>query len=643
VDLVIIGVGAKMVSEILDESGKKGISSAVIFSSGFAEVGNEEGRRLQQDLATIAEKYKIRVCGPNCVGFAAMRSNTVCFSAPLPQAIPSGAVGYVSQSATMAANVLSAGASNGIGFAYAVSSGNEAVIQFSDYIRFMLQDPEIKVVAAFVEGVKDPQKFFEMADLAIRLQKPFLVLKIGKTEKGKEAAASHTGALTGSYDVYQAVFKQKGIISVDSIEQMVESIKLFSYRKPIKKGGLAIIAGSGGICGFLADRSEEAGLPIPDFSPATTAQLQKLLPSFGTVHNPLDTTGQARTETDMFSNVCRTILNDEQIDILVHALGLAKSAVAPFLRPLMTKFAAVSLEYPEKLITFLACSTESFTPEINDFIATHQIPILQGGRTGLTAIRQLLEYNHFLYDQKESKEQTTPAIDHPIVKKWQDFFTDGKEPFTEKVGKNLLADYGIRVPKGTVVFSLEEAQKAARVMGYPVVLKIHSSKITHKTEVGGVKLNLADETALRHAFSDLEKVAKRVGSDEGFLIEEMIAPEMEMILGMKKDPTFGPVIMLGLGGIFTELFKDVTFRVAPFSPREARAMVQEIRGAKLLSGFRGKPKCDLEALVDTISRMARMAQDLSSVVSQIDINPMAILAEGKGVVALDTLFITERA
>jgi acyl-CoA synthetase (NDP forming) len=230
----------------------------------------------------------------------------------------------------------------------------------------------------------------------------------------------------------------------------------------------------------------------------------------------------------------------------------------------------------------------------------------------------------------------TPAN---VVERWSSLLGQSKDPLSEGMAKDLLKDYGIRVPRGSVVFTLEEAKIAASKIGYPVVLKIHSSKITHKTETGGVKLNLQDETAVTRAFSELEPLAKKAGSDEGFLLEEMIGPGVEFILGMQADPTFGPVIMLGLGGIFAEVFKDITFRLPPFDSQEARAMVQEVRGSKLLSGFRGKPKSDVDALVDALSRLGRLAQDLSEVVSEIDINPLAILEQGKGVVALDALVI----
>jgi acyl-CoA synthetase (NDP forming) len=638
VDLVIVGISARMVSDTLNECGEKGITNAVILSSGFSEVGNQEGINLQNELITVAEKHKIRVCGPNCVGFASVKSKTVCYSVPLPPTIPEGRVGYVSQSSTMAANVISAGLNN-IGFKYVVSSGNEAVLGCSDYIEFMLEDPDIDIVAIYLEGVKDSRRFLKVADLAAHLEKPFIVLKIGKSEKGREAAASHTGQLTGAHDVYQAVFKQSGIVSVDSIEQMVESIKLFSYRKPVKAGKLAIIGGSGGVCGYLSDRSEEVGLTIPDFMPTTEKQLRGLIPSYATVHNPLDFTGQSRTEPGMVSNICRAILEDSQIDILVMGFGLTRSILSPFIRPVAQQCVGIAREYPQKLLAFLSCNTESFTPELKEFSDTYQIPILQGGGIGLKALTNLLSYNDFLSNRKLIAKDALPVVASDVVKKWQNFVNNQKESLSEKVAKDLLKDYGIRVPKGAIVFTLEEAKKAASKIGYPVVLKIHSSKITHKTEAGGVKLNLADEAALVRAFSDLQNLAKKADTKEGFLLEEMIGLGVEVILGMQTDPIFGPVIMLGLGGIFTELFKDVTFRLPPFSSQQARAMIDEIRGAKLLFGFRGKPRCDIDALVDALSRIARLAQDLSGVVSQIDINPLLVLEEGMGVVALDALFI----
>lgn len=639
VDQAIVAVEARMVPGILSECGQRGIASAVIFSSGFAEVGDEEGIQLQKDLVSIAEQYRIRVGGPNCVGFASVKSNTVCYSAPLPSTIPKGRVGYISQSATMAANVLSAGISNGVGFTYVVSSGNEAVLGFTDYMQFMLQDPETTVVAAFIEGVRDAQKFFQVAELAARLEKPLLILKIGKSEKGRQAAVSHTGSMTGTYAVYQAVFKQKGIILIDTIEQMVESIKLFSYRKPIKKGGLAIVAGSGGVCGYLSDRSEEVGLTIPDFSPTTETRLKEFMPSFGTVHNPLDVTGQSRTEPELISNACKVLLEDDSIGILVFGLALTKSVSSPYITPILIKYVEMAQKFPEKLFTFLSCNTESFTPEIKEFVDTYQIPILQGGKVGLQAIKHLIEYSDFIDRQKKVTEERFPVIAPRVAQKWGHLLGVKRGRLSEKEAKDLLEDYGIRVPRRDVVSNLKEAREAALKIGYPVVLKIQSPKIMHKTEVGGVKLNLSDERALARAFADLQDLAKRFDSNEGFLLEEMVGLGVEMILGMKRDDLFGPVIMLGLGGILTEIFKDMTLRLPHISYQEAKAMIQEIRGSKLLDGFRGNPRGDVDALVDAILRISRLSQDLSGVISLIDINPLVVLEEGKGVMALDALFI----
>jgi acetyltransferase len=587
----------------------------------------------------IANHYKIRVCGPNCVGFASFKSHTACFSSPLPQVIPPGRIGYISQSGPMAANVLSAGVSNGIGFVYLVSSGNEDVLEFSDYARFMLQDPDIDIVGAYIEGIKDTQKFLEIADLAGRLEKPLFIMKIGKSEKGRQSAASHTGSLTGDFSLYQATFKQKGIIPVNSIEEMIESFKLFSYRKPVKTGGLAILTTSGGVCSYLADRSEEVGLTIPDFTPNTEACLKELLPSFGTVHNPLDLTGQSRVDLETITKACRVILDDEHVDIFIMGLGLTRSAQSPIMKPVVLKYLQTAREYPQKLMAILSCNTESFSQELTKLVDDYQVPLLQGGGVGLKAIKNLLEYNQFLYQAKKIQEVSILGPVPEIIRKWKRLLSNQKETLTEKVAKDFVEDYGIQIPKGTVVFTLDEAKQAAQQIGYPVVLKIQSSKIFHKTDLGAVKLNLRDESALGQAFSDLEKLAQKLDSHEGFLAEEMIEPGVEMILGITKDSLLGQVIMIGLGGIFTELYKDVTFRLLPIHRHHAQAMIEEIRGSKLLHGFRGKTRGDINALTDAILRMARLAQDNADFFSQMEINPLVVLPEGKGAVALDALFI----
>jgi len=639
VDLVIVGIAARMVPSILTECGKRGTKAAVIFSSGFNEIGTEAGHRAEKELLEIAEKYKIRLCGPNCVGVASIKHGMVCYSAPLPPVIPKGKIGYVSQSATMAANILSAGVANGIGFAYAVSSGNESVIEISDYIQYMLKDADVDVVAAYVESFKDRGKFDEMAAAAAAAGKPIILLKLGKSEKGSKAAASHTGALTGAYDVYRAAFAEKGIISVDSNEEMIETIKLLSHRKPLNSSGISLISGSGGACVYLADRSEDAGLPIADFTPETEGRIREALPDFGTVHNPLDLTGQIRTDMNILTNVCHAILDDDEIGILLFALGLTKSVESPYIQPLLSTFAKTAEDYPNKQIGLISCNTESFTDAIIEFSQEHRVPILQGGGIGIRAIKHLIEYDQFLKDHQQRSAEELPPTEPGVIEKWKKVFSSGSEGMSEAVAKELLSDYGIRTPAGAVVFNAEEARTAAEKIGYPVVAKINSAKIQHKSEIGGVKLGLSNEAELTEAVSGLEELAGRAGSDEGFLIEEMVESGTELIVGVNKDPFFGAVLMIGMGGVFTELFKDVTFGMPPVGKERAAKMIDEIRASKLLHGFRGRPNADVAALVDTLTRISRLALDFSDEISQLDLNPLVVMEAGKGVAALDALVI----
>ncbi|MFH1652082.1 MAG: acetate--CoA ligase family protein [Chloroflexota bacterium] len=639
VDQAIIAVAANLVPDVLEECGSKGIKSAVIFSSGFSEV-DEEGVRLQEDIRKIAERYRLRVCGPNSTGYASLKSHTVCYSAPLPAEVKPGNVGFVSQSGMMSANILYVGIKSGIGFRYVVSSGNEAVLDFSDYIRYMLYDPEIRVVAAFVEGIRDAAKFLAVARLAADAEKPFLVLKIGKSEKGSQAAASHTGSLAGAYAVHQAVFRQAGVTLIESIEQFAETIKLFSFRKPIKKGGLAIISGSGGVCGYLADRSEEVGLAIPDFPPDMETRLAQSMPSFGTVHNPLDMTGQSRTDIDLVARIARTIMEDDRFDILLFGIGLTTSLVMEFTKPLFLKFIEAARVNPGKLCGFISCNLENFTPELVEFIDTHQLPLLQGGPLGLKAVKDLLDYNRFLNGCAPAETEELPLVPQEVRERWRERFCSGKDMILEGTAKDLLDDYGIRTPRRAVVRTLGEAKTAAASIGYPLVLKIQSAQLLHKTEAGGVKLNLGDELELARAFGELQQLASGLDPQATFLLEEMVRPGVEMILGLKRDELFGPVLLLGAGGIYTELYRDIALRALPLASYDADAMIREVRAFALLNGFRGRVQGDVVALADAVLMFAELAADLAPFVAQIDINPLVILEQGGGVVALDALFLT---
>ena len=641
VDQAIIAVEASLVPVVLTECGQRGIGNAVILSSGFSEVGDEKGLLLHERIRSIAETYKIRVGGPNCVGFISMKSGTVCHAGPMPRTMERGTLGFVSQSGMLSANFVFVGTNGGIGFMYVVSSGNEAVLEFHDYIRFMLQDPEVKVVGCLIEGIRNAGKFMETAKLAAQKEKPLLVLKLGKSGQGKQAAASHTGSMAGVYDVHKAAFKQAGVILVESIEQLVESVKLFSYRKPVKRGNVAIIGASGGVCGYLADRAEEAGLGLADFSPATRSRLEELIPSFGTVNNPLDMTGQVRTDDNVIPHICKAILGDDQIDILVYGIGLTESVVIPFITPGLVKCAFVGKEYTDKLVAFVSCNIQNFTPDIMEFVRSQQVPLLQGGGVGLKAIKHLIDYNRFIGRTRQAKPFPVSGGGPEIREKWRRFFSREEPAILEGEAKELLADYGIRVPRGCSVSTVQEAKSAASEIGYPVVLKIQSAKILHKTEAAGVKLNLRDENDLTEAFRDLEALAHEVGAHPHFLLEEMIKPGVEMILGMKRDAIFGPVLAVGAGGIFTELYRDIALRVLPLNREDAEEMVAEVRGSVLLHGFRGRAEADADALCEAILRLARLSADLYPFISQIDINPLVVLGKGQGVVALDALFIKE--
>jgi acetate---CoA ligase (ADP-forming) len=642
VDLAVLIIPGPAVVSALEDCAKVGAKSALIISAGFAELGTDEGRARQARLRAVARETGVRVCGPNCLGLANVTGNvwaTAVGKIPVETQALKSNMALVSQSgATCFGPLLTTARDRSVGFRYIISSGNEADLEASDYIQYLLEDPEIEVVAALVEGFKDGPQFAAVADKALGLGKPIVLLKVGRSAVGAKAASSHTAAMTGSDVVQDALFKQKGVIRVDDYDELIETANMFLKANPPKGDRVGVVSHSGGIGSLLADKIGEVGLNMPLLSEKTAEGIGAILGERGSAANPADVTGFA--SNDSFPSILQFLMADENIDIQV---------VASTGRGVQTQTILKAVEEQEKPIVYLWTGS---------FKATESLPLFQEGRVPLfympskcaKGIRRLVDYyrtREGILAEKASGTGGLPAAPEQAVKELRAAVAAaGTLALNEYDSKRLVSLFGVSATKEVLCSGAEQAKRAAAEIGYPVALKVVSPQITHKTEAGGVRLGLAGPEALAAAYTEMLTQVKSKCPEakiDGVLVQQMVHNGVEVILGVSRDPQFGPVLMLGLGGVLVEALEAVSWRVCPVGPRDAREMIGEVKGlSKILAGYRGHAKADSEALVDALVKVSRLAVWGNEEISSMDINPLAVLPEGEGVRALDALIFPGR-
>ena len=639
VDLATIVVPSADVVPAFRAVAERGAKAALIVSAGFAEMATDEGRANQAELRAIARQYGTRLCGPNCLGFANIAGNS--WTTPSSRIAPQmrdldPRVALVSQSgATAYRPLMGMALDRGIGFRYMIATGNEADLESTDFIEYMLRDPEVRSVAAVVESFKDGPRFIQVAEQALEAGKPIVLLKIGRTEAGARGAASHTAAMTGSDDVQDALFRQKGVIRVDDYDELVETAAMFRDRKAPKGKRVGVISESGGMGSFMADKCAEEGLDVPVLSDAIRGALLAIMGERGSAANPADLTQFGNGPE--FATILEILLSEENQDfIIINSVGLANQAD--------TVMAATKKTDKPILFTW----SESATQQNRDYDALARlrksdVPLFYSPGGAAKAGRRLVAY-HRTRDasltEKASKvtplKQDLNAI-RALVRE-----ANGAS-LNERQSKSALAAYGVGGIGDKLCTDRTEALAAAKAIGYPVVLKIVSVQIPHKTEAGGVRLNIGDDKAMGEAYDAMMKSVSAYDPQahiDGVLVQKMASGGIELIVGVSRDEQFGPVLMLGLGGVLAEALEAATWRVCPINRREAREMIGEVRGlSKLLAGFRGSPKADGDALVDALVAVSRLAVDAADEITSLDINPLSVMPEGQGAIALDALVV----
>lgn len=632
-DLAWIQIPRDRVMGVLEECSVKGIRQAVIHSAGMAEIG-PEGKKKELEMESFSRVHGIRICGPNTAGYV----NVIDGVALTPvvalelDTLTAGKIGFISQSGGMTGAILTRAEARGIGFSYIVSTGNEMDLDVSDFIRFMIEDPQTQVISLFLETVRRPEEFLKASDLALERGKPIICLKVGRAEVGARAAASHTGALTGSDETYEAVFKKKGITRVDALEDLFETASLFEKYSPPKGRRVGILTTTGGGAMLLADEGGTLGLDFPKPSEKTIKTLCQDLPSFASISNPLDVTfsgvgGGYERSLNLF-------LEDEAFDIVVAVVGTS-SQFAPEMgvKPILKR----EKSRKKPLVAFLNPNAEEAARLLErDGVSTFRTP--EGCARGL---KYLCDYGEFLRRYQTSLRHPGPLHFGGKEKEVEEILGASPSSLNEMNSKRLLNLFGVPIVREGLARSPEEAVHIAQEMGYPVVLKVCSSDILHKTEAGAVRLGVTSDAEVRTAFEDLLSKSRRYKPEakmDGILIQEMVEGE-EVIIGMSQDRYFGPSILFGLGGVFVEILKDTSLRIPPLGRTEAEEMIREVKGFRLLEGYRGRAPKDIEALVDVLVRFSYFCTEMKGKIQTAEINPLMVLERGKGVKAVDALIV----
>jgi len=642
IDCALIAVPEKNVISVLSECADSNVRAAVVFSSGFAEMGSY-GKKKQRKIKELAKTKNLRICGPNCIGLINFNNHVaLSFSQflEIDTLIP-GNIGFISQSGALGGSLVNRAQDKNIGLSYFISSGNEADLGVSDFIKYLvLHDEKTKVIAALIEGFKDGSKFVEAAELALKHRKPIIVLKIGETEAGKKAAASHTGALVGSDSVIDAVFNQKGVIRVHNYDELLQTASLFSKGKIPKGNRVGILTSTGGGGIIMADYYTKLGLIVPELSQKTRELASKEISSFGQVANPFDLTGQIFSDPEMFGRCMKLFMEENNFDIIQvnvsmvagqssekRALYILESARGS-LKPIVTWWAAGSLSEPGIKI-----------------LSDSEIALFRSPERCAMAVKALVKYYQLLETRSDSTKYRYDDDYSISLDSAKNILDAGDTCLSEHQSKALLRLYGIPVTRENVAKSPHEAISFAEEIGFPVVLKIDSLDITHKSEAKAIRLGVKSKEEILQFYEEIiENVDKYdpKARINGVLVQEMTRSGTEVIVGMSEDPQFGPTIAFGLGGIFVEVLKDISLRVVPLLKSDAELMVRETKGYEILRGLRGKNRSDIEAVIDVLLRISRLAEDWKHYISEIDINPLIVFDEGHGVKALDALVVLKK-
>ena len=635
VDLAIVAVPAGAVHDSLEQCVAKGVQAAVVFSSGFGEMG-AEGRELERRLGELARRSGLRLCGPNTLGFMNNFERVMAtFSQAGDGETPPGPIGFVTQSGAFGTAIFALARQRGLPLGYFINSGNEADVDFGELLAYVLEDERVRVAAGYIEGLRDGRKVLRAAERALELGKPIVMVKVARSGAGARAAASHTGSLAGADRVYGGIFRQAGIVRADNDEHLLDLVSAFVHCPLPSGAGVGIVTQSGGAGVLMADRCEELGLGVPELTDETCAALRKVVPAFGAVRNPIDITAQFIADPGLLVASLELVLADPRVDVAVFYLGLMERAAAKIAadlasiaghsaKPLVVAWAGAPDAGLHALREAGVCVLPSATRAIDAIhglvtFAERKRRFEAEGRTGMGAM-----------GTNESVAVSPAGGTRRAL--------GSHEAFT------LLERYGLRCARWRLAATADEAARAAEELGGPVALKVESPDILHKTDADGVRLGVPGASQARAAFEAIVSGARARRPEakiHGALVQEMAPPGPELVMGVHRDPSFGPLVMVGLGGVFVEVLEDVAFRSVPLTRGDALDMLRSLRGARTLDGVRGRGPADVDAVVEALLALGRLATDAGDTLAELDINPLVVHAAGRGATVIDALVMVE--
>ncbi len=625
IDLAVITVPAKICPLVVEECGKKGVKGLAIIASGFSEVGEVE---LERRVVEIARKYGMRILGPNIVG---VMSNPKKLNAAFGPYLPyPGKITLLSQSGALLIAMDARTWLDKVGISYMISLGNMADLDFGDLIEYFNEDEDTNVISLYVEGIQNGRKFLEKCKKA---KKPIIALKAGVSQRGAAAAASHTGSLAGSAKVYEGAFKQGGVVMAEDLNALFDRSMALSLQPPMKGDNLLVITNGGGVGVLATDAAEKYGVPLKDAPEDLKELMRKWMPPFGSPKNPVDLTGMA--DREHYEGSIQDAMLHNWVDGLV-ILYCETSFTDPMnIAEGIYKAVSEAREKGSEIPVTVSLIGGERCREASGWLIEHGIPTYNSPEIAVNSIAALREYWKFR-ERMGMEFKRFEDVDKEKVKEIiENARKEGRNFLLEPEAKEIFRAYGLPVPAGKVATNEEEAVEIAKEIGFPVVMKIVSPQIIHKTEAGGVKVNIETEDEVRSAFREIVENARKYDPNaeiKGVYVQNMAPWGTEVIIGSVKDPQFGPAVMFGLGGIFVEVMKDVTFRIAPVSEGDAREMVEEIKASKILKGFRGEKPKDIDALVEAICRLSQLVYEFEEDISEVDANPVMLYEKGLSVV-----------
>jgi 4-hydroxybutyryl-CoA synthetase (ADP-forming) len=630
IDLAVVVTKNDVVPSILEECGKKKLKGVIIITAGFKEV-NEEGAALERRLGEIAKQYNLRIIGPNCLGVMNLAPQTMMNSTFLKVTPKSGEIALVSQSGAICAALVEDASAQGIGFSAVISMGNKVDLNEVDMLEMLAEHEQTKVIVMYLEDLGNGQEFLKICKQITRfnsVKKPVLVLKSGRSPEGAKAAMSHTGALMGSDEIYDALLKQSGAIRVDTMEELFDCATAFSKQPLPTKGDLVIVSNAGGPAIISTDACSKLRIKmanIEDIRPKINA----VIPPWGSSRNPVDIVGDA--DFNRFDNVLNEVLAHPNVGSVI---AMCTPSATLDYNKLAEVIVRVSKKYNKTILSSLMGLDEGIKNK--EILAEGGVPHYRYAETAIRSLNAMLRFTEWS-NTPEGKIHKFTVNKKKVEKVFAKVKEEGRKNLLEEEGQEVLRAYGFPIPKSILAKKDKEAIQAAKKIGYPVVMKIVSPQIIHKSDAGGVKVGLKNSQEVRTAFKEIIKNAKKYDKKaiiKGVLIQEMVKGGKETIIGSKLESGFGPVVMFGMGGIYVEVLKDVTFRLAPITDSEADEMISSIKTNRLLQGVRGEKPADTKKLSECLQRISQLVSDFKEI-KELDMNPVLVFENDKGCKVVD--------